>query len=209
MRFVAIFFILVATLASCKQKPDEVLESFGKINERLERINSEQQNPQFYKDQDSLLKGIEQRNPSEYKKLQLVHAKMQALDTYISNTKKSLLTTLKDPEDYSAMGTSTEVDELFFMGNQNSAEGDVFIQKIEQYRSTVETEFKEAYPEFVQKTNENFDISDVQNRNGITMPWLHFNYKGFPLIASLTKMTQLQADLKTNFQDLLLLLVRV
>lgn len=208
MRIAIALVILLTTLASCKQKSDEVLEAFGKINERLEQANNQQENPQFFRDQDSLLKVISQRNPSEYKKIQLVQTKMQALDGYLANTKKSLLTTLKDPDDYSAMGHSTAVDELFFMGDQISAEGVVFIQNIEQYRSTVEMEFANQYPAFVQKTNKNFDTSDELNRNGITVKWLKNEFKGFPLIASITKMTQLQADLKTNFQDLLLLLVK-
>ena len=172
MRFAVALAILLTTLVSCKQKSDEVLEAFGKINERLEAVNSKQQNAQFFNNEDSLLKVIEQRNPSEYSKVQLVQTKMQALDDYLTNTKKSLLTTLKDPNDYSAMGTSTEVDDLFFMGNKISAEGAVFLQKIEQYRSTIDTEFANEYPEFVQKTNKNFDTGDALDRNRITVQWL-------------------------------------
>ena len=208
MRFAVALLILLTTLVSCKQKSDGVLEAFGELNERLEEVNSQEQNAQFYSDQDAMLKVIEEKNPSEYKKVQRVQTKMQALDEYLASTKNSLISTLKDPDDYSAMDKSAVVDELFFMGDQVSAEGAVFIQKIEQYRSTVETEFKDAYPEFVQKTNQNFDTSDVLDRNGSTVNWLKYNYKGFPLVASLTKMTQLQVDLKTNFQNLLLLLVQ-
>ena len=36
-----------------------------------------------------------------------------------------------------------------------------------------------------------------------TVKWLEYNYKGFPLVASLTKMTQFQADIKTTESEVL------
>src|SRR5690606_1740720 len=38
---------------------------------------------------------------------------------------------------------------------------------------------------------------------GTTLPWLDYNYKGFPLIASITKISQLQADVKTTESDII------
>ena len=32
--------------------------------------------------------------------------------------------------------------------------------------------------------------------------WLDYNYKGFPLIASITKLSQIQADIKTTESDI-------
>src|SRR5690606_11993441 len=43
----------------------------------------------------------------------------------------------------------------------------------------------------------------VTNRDGNKVDWLDYHYKGFPLVASLTKMTQLQADVKTTESEVL------
>src|SRR5690606_23177641 len=47
-----------------------------------------------------------------------------------------------------------------------------------------------------------FATDDVKRAAG-TVAWLDHNYKGFPLVASLTKMTQLQADVKTTQSEVL------
>ena len=36
-----------------------------------------------------------------------------------------------------------------------------------------------------------------------TEPWINYNYKGFPLIATVTKLTQLQADVKATESDVM------
>ena len=48
-----------------------------------------------------------------------------------------------------------------------------------------------------------FSTEPVTNRDNNVIPWLDYHYKGFPLIASLTKMTQLQADVKTTQSEVL------
>jgi gliding motility-associated protein GldM len=47
-----------------------------------------------------------------------------------------------------------------------------------------------------------FATDDVKRAAG-SVGWLEHNYKGFPLVASLTKMTQLQADVKTTESEVL------
>ena len=41
------------------------------------------------------------------------------------------------------------------------------------------------------------------NRDGVEQEWLKYNYEGFPLVASLTKLTQIQADIKNTKSELL------
>ena len=56
-----------------------------------------------------------------------------------------------------------------------------------------------ARNEFVQKK---FN-TDPQKRGAGTVNWLDLNYKGFPLVASLTKMTQLQSDIETTQSEVM------
>ena len=48
-----------------------------------------------------------------------------------------------------------------------------------------------------------FSTDKVTNREGKEIFWLDYNYKGFPLVASITKMTQIQADIKTTESEVL------
>ena len=48
-----------------------------------------------------------------------------------------------------------------------------------------------------------FNTDQVTNRDGIKQDWLDYHYKGFPLVASLTKLTSLQADIKTTESEVL------
>src|SRR5690606_37737261 len=43
----------------------------------------------------------------------------------------------------------------------------------------------------------------VKDGEGITKPWLEYHYQGYPLIASLTKLTQIQADVKNTESEIL------
>ena len=49
----------------------------------------------------------------------------------------------------------------------------------------------------------NFSTAPVTNRDGKEVAWLNYNYEGFPLVASLTKLTQIQADIKTTKSEVL------
>src|SRR5690606_41298581 len=47
------------------------------------------------------------------------------------------------------------------------------------------------------------DDGKVEKRDGSRQDWINYHYEGFPLVASLTKLTQLQADIKTTEQEVL------
>jgi gliding motility-associated protein GldM len=47
-------------------------------------------------------------------------------------------------------------------------------------------------------------MNPVKSKNaGTTLPWLDYNYKGFPLIATITKLSQIQSDIKTTESDII------
>jgi len=55
----------------------------------------------------------------------------------------------------------------------------------------------------IKQVKNKFNTDDVKNRDNRSQGWLDYHYKGFPLVASLTKMTQLQADIKTTESEVL------
>ena len=47
------------------------------------------------------------------------------------------------------------------------------------------------------------DDGKVEKRDGTRQDWINYHFEGFPMVASLTKLTQLQADIKTTEQEVL------
>ena len=56
----------------------------------------------------------------------------------------------------------------------------------------------------MKKIENRFATNPIESKEaGATLPWIDYNYKGFPLIATVTKMTQLQADIKATESDIM------
>lgn len=92
------------------------------------------------------------------------------------------------------MDSSTYYDALLFEGDSMTIKGSSFIKALEAYKHTLHSNFKERMPQFAGIVQARFTTNRI---NGI--PWLEYNFKGFPCIATITKFTQLETDvLKTN-----------
>jgi len=198
------YLIFIAMLALNMSK--EVLSAFGLMNERLIESNdsAELRIKSFV--ENLSLKAAEQ--PEKYG---LMKTKGEALDelaknfdTYISNLKEEMIASVDNPEEYESMDKGDFLDELFFKGGKLKPEGEEFKNQIITFREGIvdllgEDKGMEAV---VQTVKEKFATDDVKRGAG-TVEWLDHNYKGFPLVASLTKLTQLQADIKSTESEIL------
>ncbi len=79
-----------------------------------------------------------------------------------------------------------------------TAEGESLVNGINKYREEVLAVLGEdpRYDAIIADVKRKFNADPVTRRDGVTEPWINYNYEGFPLIASKTKMTQLQNDVK-------------
>jgi gliding motility-associated protein GldM len=96
------------------------------------------------------------------------------------------------------------LDEHFFIGDKLKPDGQEFMDHISKFRDGVIGILAES-PQFA-KISEDVKkkfATDPVKRDAGTVGWLDHNYKGFPLVASLTKMTQIQADVKTTESEVL------
>tara|TARA_B100001741_G_scaffold178877_1_gene147345 strand:- start:916 stop:2556 length:1641 start_codon:yes stop_codon:yes gene_type:complete len=114
--------------------------------------------------------------------------------------------------DYQVMDKSNYLDEIFFTSDGYTAKGQEFIDYFKEFNTNVASvldsivnrdsrtvqsnyDFKKALTSLSQK----FDYPDddqVINRDGIKEDWLYYNYEKFPLVASLTKITKIQSDIR-------------
>ena len=121
--------------------------------------------------------------------------------------------------DYQVMDKSQYLDELFFIGNVYSDSGQEFVDRFANFPAKIqqvldiflasdiekdpplegspEGEYADFDFSFLDDLFSRFEYSEmVLNRDGKQQPFLDYHYKGFPLIASLSKLTKIQSDIR-------------
>ena len=115
--------------------------------------------------------------------------------------------------DYQKMDKSQTLDDYFFEGDLKTVNGELFISSFKGYPTNVNTildaiVFLETSSEKENKISYNFESvkGDLQSRfkyqdlvtnsEGVKQPYLEYNFKGFPVIASIAKLTKIQGDIR-------------
>ncbi|TQD39675.1 type IX secretion system motor protein PorM/GldM [Haloflavibacter putidus] len=205
------YLVFIAMMALNMSK--EVLTAFGMINQSLAEANetTAERNEAF-------MAGLAQKaseQPEQYKPLQDKAQKVESvskdLNNYIANLKQGALEAGSYENDegelqYETMDKTQYFDEKFYQ-SKVTKDGQEFLDEIESYKNQmlqlVQGLEGSSYRSIEATIKEKFDISDVTNSEGVTKPWINYNFVGFPIIASLTKLTQMQNDIKTVENQLL------
>lgn len=114
----------------------------------------------------------------------------------------------KDPDmkEFAQMDKGETLDVIWFKEGSEQAKNE-FIDLIEEYRSHVIQVFGSQYPESIEMVEARFFTGDennnIKNRDDVDEPWLDANFKGFPLISSLAKLTMMQNDIRQTEHDVL------
>ncbi|NNC49695.1 MAG: gliding motility protein GldM [Flaviramulus sp.] len=199
------YLIFIAMLALNMSK--EVLSAFGLMNEKLTESNEATtlRNETF-------MANLEQKasdQPEKYIPLKSKADQIDKLatkfDDYLEDLKSKMTAKLDDPTDYEIMDKGDYLDENFFKGDKLKEGGKEFLAHIAAYREGVSKILadEKGMETVIKDVQKKFSTDDVPNRDGIKVSWIDYHYKGFPLVASLTKMTQLQADIKTTESEVL------
>jgi gliding motility-associated protein GldM len=203
------YLVFIAMLALNMSK--EVLSAFGILNNKIVESNLLTDN----RNDSSFLQLAQkaEEQPGQYGDKKLKVEKIRALSkefsVYLDNIKAQI--TLKTERDakgnflYEQMDKGDLVDRLFFNGDKVSVKGQEFLDKIKNYPSQIKQIAGSDIAEVEMKKIENrFATNPIASKQaGATLPWIDYNYKGFPLIATVTKMTQLQADIKATESDIM------
>ncbi|MBL4663327.1 MAG: gliding motility protein GldM [Flavobacteriaceae bacterium] len=198
------YLVFIAMLALNMSK--EVLSAFGLLNEKMTKANvaTAERNSSF-------MMGLATKagdEPEKYAALKADADKISAissdLDSFIESMKAQAIEKIEDPKDYEVMDKTDFFDHRFFNADKYKKGGQDFLDKMNAYRTEMSNILPVAnYPAINKAINENFSTSEVENRDGKKVDWLRYNYEGFPLVASLTKLTSLQADIKTTKSEVL------
>lgn len=199
------YLVFIAMLALNMSK--EVLSAFGLMNEKLTESNqaATERNEAF-------MQGLAEKvseQPAKYQPLKAQADQISTLannfNSYLEELKGKMTATVDDPQDYEVMDKGDYLDNNFFKGDKLKPEGQEFLNQIKTFREGV-IEVLSQNPDMASiadDVKDKFETDPVTNRDGNKVDWLDYHYKGFPLVASLTKMTQLQADVKTTESEVL------
>ena len=198
------YLVFIAMLALNMSK--EVLAAFGTLNKRFEDDNSKkiESNEAFL----ASLATKKEEDPTKYEALYNKAKQVKTLSKdfydYLAKLKEDMQADVEDREDYQVMDKADYLDNAFFEGEGYKPEGQEFVDRINKYRDDVlkviDGEKMTAAEEAIARR---FNTDEVKDREDNMRDWLEYNFKGFPLIASLTKITQLQNDIQATEQDIL------
>ena len=115
--------------------------------------------------------------------------------------------------DYQIMDKSQILDEYLFNGDLYTENGDLFLEKFINYPLSINNildQITQKENSSEKETKINFDFNsikdDLSNRfkysekivtsEGTELSFLNYNFEGFPMIASISKLTKIQSDIR-------------
>ena len=126
---------------------------------------------------------------------------------------------VSERRDYQVMDKSNYLDEVFFINDGVTPKGQKFIKYFKGFPAKVESVLDSIKARDARTVQSNYGFStalsnlslrfnypeddQVINRDGIKEDWLYYNYEKFPLVASLSKFTKIQSDIRSVEYEIL------
>ena len=201
------YLVFIAMMAMNMSK--EVLSAFGLMEAKFAESNSLTSTSNSALLADLISKGEEK--PEEFAfaagKAKQVSAISDDFFKYIETLKIDLLKTggySIDPDTgklpFEQMDKTDILDEKWFTGDRLTKAGNAVMVAIDKYKVDIKkvlgTDIK--YKKAVEAFDRRFDTGPVKNKDNKEKGWLDYNYQGFPAIASYTKLTAIQNDVKVT-----------
>ena len=201
------YLVFIAMMAMNMSK--EVLSAFGLMEAKFAESNEANTESNTALLTNLITKAEEK--PEEFavaaNKAKQVNIISDRFYNYIETLKVDLLKSGKytiDPDTgklpFEAMDKTDILDEKWFTGDRLTKEGQAVMTEIEKYVSDIKAVIGEdvMYKKAIDSFEKRFSTEKVANKDGIKIEWLAYNYQGFPAIASFTKLTALQNDVKVT-----------
>lgn len=200
------YLVFIAMLAMNMSK--EVLSAFGFMKEEISRNTNSVDKRNKFSYENLALKASDQPEkfgPLNQKAVKVKNAS-SSLYSYLDDLKSKMTADIEDKTDYETMDKTRFLDEYFFQGDKKTKEGQQFVDKINNYKESVLNALGSSYKDLNERVISRFSTDDVINEKVSKkrpIDWLEARYKGFPLIASLTNITQLQSNIINTESEML------
>ncbi len=201
------YLVFIAMMAMNMSK--EVLSAFGLMEAKFSESNTVTTESNSALLADLITKGEEK--PEEFavasNKAQQISVISDEFFRYIETLKIDLLKTggySIVPETgklpFEKMDKTDILDEKWFTGDRLTKAGDAVMAVIEKYKVDIKSVLGNdiKYKKAIETFERRFNTNPVTNKDGVKKSWLNYNYQGFPAIASYTKLTAIQNDVKVT-----------
>jgi hypothetical protein len=204
----SIVMLLLVIFSSCKDD-SKMITSFGYMNEKLEESTS------VTAVKNDFYKGILERNVEEdslkympiYKRLIDAQKASNEFFYYLESVKDSIYEGTLDEDEarssFNKLVSSDYLDEHFFDGKEYTPQGQEFIDKINEYKTSFEKALGKGYGTVASMVTSKFRIKELVDYKGNIIPWLNFKFESFPAMASIFNISQMQADIRLIEQELI------
>jgi len=206
------YLVFIAMMALNMSK--EVLSAFGLMNEQFEESNV-----QVIKSNGDLYASLSKKagEDANFKsaldianKVKPLSANFYAyLETLKADVTKGLEREKSGKLPYEQMDKGDKIDEQWFAGDGYSAKGKEVVAAIEKYKADMKAAIGNdvKYKNIITELDSKFNTDDVKDHEGVTKKYLDYHYKGFPAVASLTKLSAMQNNvevMETNIYNIAL-----
>ncbi len=206
------YLVFIAMMAM--QMSKEVLSAFGLMNDKFVSANELATNANS-----KLLKGLElkaEEKPEDFKVLSGMATKINKISedfyNYLESQKNMVLEKGGFKEAYvrdgklpaEQMDKGDYLDEYWFVGDNVSTEGQAVIDRIQKYKDDIKAVLGNdvKYTKALENFEKRFDLSPVTNNEGKELAWFNYHVQGFPAIATYTKLTAMENDVKATEANL-------
>ncbi len=202
------YLVFIAMLALNMSK--EVLSAFGLMNEKFDAANlsAELMNA-------SMLQALDKKAGEDAHFIQAAADAKKVAEIskefyeFIGTLKSDATEGVELEEEtgkllYEAMDKGPVIDEGWFEGDGYSAKGKDIVNHFSKYVSDMKAAVgnNSKLKGVVEEISSKFNTADVKDGEGVTKMYLDYHFKGFPAIASLTKLTSFQNDVKKAEADI-------
>ncbi|WP_452221451.1 type IX secretion system motor protein PorM/GldM [Lacinutrix salivirga] len=201
------YLVFIAMMAMNMSK--EVLSAFGLMEAKFSRANED-----TTERNETLLADLETKAEEKPEEFMVPAAKAKQISIvsdkfykYIETLKVDLLKQGKYSIDsetgklpFEAMDKTDILDEAWFTGDRLTKKGDEVMARINAYKSDVKEILGDdvKYSKALNSFEELFSTAQEENKDGKKIDWLNYHFQGFPAIASYTKLTAMQNDVKVT-----------
>ncbi|MCP4483601.1 MAG: gliding motility protein GldM [Flavobacteriaceae bacterium] len=205
------YLVFIAMLALNMSK--EVLSAFGLLEEKITQSNesTDVRNDAFMANLAVKASDEPQTYAELNEKAKQINTLSNTLDNYIEEIKTGMMKTVKpDQQDnYEVQDKPDFLDTKFFKGDKLSKDGLLFESNMLSYRDGIIDILGDDYPVISKSVNEQFGMQEESPRGKkVKVNALKFHFEGFPMIASKTKLTQIQSNIKTIQNEILSSMMR-
>ena len=202
------YLVFIAMLALNMSK--EVLSAFGLMNEKFDAANLSAESMNA-----SMLQALDKKAGEDAHFIQAAADAKKVAE--ISKEFYEFIGTLKadategveiDEETgklpYESMDKGAAIDEGWFEGDGYSQKGKEIVAQFSKYVTDMKAAVgnNSKLKGVIDEISSKFTTADVKDGEGVTKMYLDYHFKGFPAIASLTKLTSFQNDVKKAEADI-------